>query len=139
MLGVSDTQHRAITEKLVIVFLGLRVEARVVIRVPGLRAGRSALQRLVQAANPARARIPAPIVVAAVGLLIAKSDESLAALGLRRKHRVKPEQPQAVGLLEIGIDRHRLDLDPADQVITGVMADLVVLDYVVRLVASAVP
>src|SRR3984957_10943156 len=93
VLRVCDPEHRAIAEKFVVVFLGLGVEARVVIRVPGLRAGRSALQRLVQAANPARAGIPAPIVVAAVGLLIAKADESLAALGLRRKARVKTEQP----------------------------------------------
>src|SRR6202043_295444 len=99
---------------------------------------RGALQRLVEPANPAGAGIPAPVVIAAVGLLIAKANEPAAALGLRREHRIEAEQPQTVGLLEIRIDRHRLDFDPADQIVTGVMSDLIILDYVVGLVLSAV-
>src|SRR5579862_7952789 len=138
MLGVCHPKHLALAKKLVIVFLGLGVEARIVIGIPGLRAGRRALQRLIEAANPAIAGIPAPVVVAAIGLFIAKSNESAATLGLGCQHRIEAEQPQAVGLLEVGIDRHRLDLDAADQVITGVMSDLIVLDHVVGLVLPAV-
>src|SRR5260370_28642413 len=108
------------------------------VRVPGLRAGRRGLLRLVETADSARSRIPAPIVVAPVGLLIAESDESLTSLSLRRKHRVKPEQPEPIGLLEIRIDRHRLDLDAPDQIITGVMSDLIILDHVVGLFAPPV-
>src|SRR5713101_1618160 len=75
MLGVCDSEHLALTEKLVIVLLGLGVEARVMIGVPGLRAGRRAQQPFVEAANPARAGIPAPVVVGAVRLLIAITNQ----------------------------------------------------------------
>src|ERR1700758_744594 len=101
MLGMRDSEHRTIAQKFVIVFLGLRVEARGMVGVPGLRAGRRALKRLVEASNPARSGIPAPIVIAAVRLPIAKSDESLTAFRLRRKHRVEAEQPEPIGFLEI--------------------------------------
>src|SRR5271154_3396442 len=122
MLRVCDAEHLALTEKAVVVLLGLGVEARVVIGIPGLCAGGRALQRFVEAANPALTGIPVPIVVAAIGLLIAKTDNSLAAFSLRRKYRIEAEEPQAVGLLEVGIDRSRFDLDATDQVITGVVA-----------------
>src|SRR5271163_5143839 len=138
MLRVRDAEHLALTEKAVVVLLGLGVEARVMIGIPGLRAGGRALQRFVEAADPALTGIPVPIVVAAIGLLITKTNDPLTAFGLGRKYGIEAEEPQAVGLLEVGIDRSRFDLDAADQVITGVVADLVVLDHVVGLVASAV-
>src|SRR5271156_926509 len=96
MLGVCDTQHLAFTEEFIVVLLGLGVEARVVIGIPGLWAGRRALQCLVEAPNPAVSGVPAPIVVATVGLLVPIADETFAALSLRRKHREEPEQPQTV-------------------------------------------
>src|SRR5260370_17062084 len=108
MLGMRSREHLALAEKLVIVFLGLGVEARVVVGVPGLRTGRCALQCLVEPANSPRTGIPAPVVVAAVRLLIAKANESAAALSLSREHRIGAEQPQPFSLLQLPLDRHPL-------------------------------
>src|SRR5271163_1270039 len=138
MLRVGDAQHLALTQEPVVVLLSLGIEAGVMVGVPGLRAGGRALQRLVEAADAALTGIPVPIIVTAIGLLITKANNSLAAFGLRRQHGIKAEEPQAVGLLEVRIDRRRLNLDAADQVITGVVAYLIILDHVVGLVASAV-
>src|SRR5580704_7557213 len=61
-----------------------------------------------------------------------------AASVLRRELRSEQEQPQAVGMLEVRIDRQRLDFGTADQVVAGVVAELSVCDFEERLVVSAV-
>src|SRR5258708_31083903 len=93
MLGVCDREHPALAEKLVIVFLGLGVEARVMIRVPGLRAGRRALHRFVEAANPTAAGIPPPVVVAAISRRISTTNQSLPTPRRWCNNWIEAEQP----------------------------------------------
>src|ERR1019366_1507934 len=57
---------------------------------------------------------------------------------LGREFGTVQEQPQAVGILEVGIDGNRLDLGSADQVITGVVSQLQVIDCKVGLVEAGV-
>ena len=90
--------------------------------------GRRAHDGLVDAADTARAGIEAPDVIAAFRIGVTPSDESGSANFLRRKNRIEAEQPVAAGGLEIRIGRQRLDFGAADQVITGVVTDLEILD-----------
>src|ERR1700723_1922405 len=123
MSRVDRGEQLLLTQKFVIVLLGLRIEARVMIRVEGLRAYGGAQDRLVQAADAAAAGIPVPAVVATLRIGITEADNSRSARILGREHRVKREQPEPVGLFEVWIDRQRLHLGAANQVVARVVAD----------------
>ena len=128
MLGVNAREHLLLTQEPVVVLLGLGVEARIVVGIVTLRTGRGGEDRLVQAAHAAGAGCPIPTVVAAVRISVAIADESSAARLLRRKHGVQSEHPQTARLLEVRIDRHRLDFGASDEVVAGVVTDLDVVD-----------
>src|SRR5271156_2150011 len=123
-------------QKFIIVLLGLRVEARVMIRVEGLSAGRGAQDRLIQAAYAAAAGIPVPAVIATLRIRVAEADNSCSARILGREHRVKREQPEPVGLFEVWIDRQRLHLGAANQVVTRIVTDFYVVDYLLLLAGA---
>src|SRR5208283_1057344 len=124
VLGVNRREHLFLANELVVVLFGLGIETRIVIGIPGLRAGRARVDGLVQTAQAPRAGLPGPGVVAMRRIGVPIAQEAGAASVLRRKLGSEQEQPQAVGFLEIGIDRQRLDFGPADEVITGVVAEL---------------
>src|ERR1019366_5265220 len=138
MLRMRAREHLPLTQELVVVLLGLGVEAREVVGIEGLRSRCAAVYRLVQAPHTTGAGLPIPAVVATVRILVAIADQALAALGLRRKKRVQTEQPHAPRLLEIRIDRHRLDFGPSEEVVSGVMTDLDVVDDVLVLARTNV-
>src|SRR5271155_6071535 len=107
MLGVDRREHVLLAQEFVGVLFGLGIEARVVIRIPGV--GRSsagsgrAHDRFVEAAQAARAGVETPDVVAFFWIGVPPSDETRSANFLRRQNGVETEQPVAAGLEEIGI------------------------------------
>src|SRR6202041_259238 len=107
---------------LVVVLFSLGIESRIVIRVEALCSGCRAVERLVQTSHAAAAGIPRPGVVTLLGRCVAISNQALSARFLRREQRIQAEQPQAAGLLEVGIDRQRLYFRAADQIVAGVVA-----------------
>src|SRR6202167_2997291 len=138
MLGVNRREHLLLAQELVVVLFGLRIEPRIVIGIPGLRAGSARVNRLVQTAQAPRAGRPGPRIVAMrrIGVTIAQQAGAAGVLG--RELGTEEEQPQAVGNLEIGVGGKRLDFGPADQVVTGVVAQLTVRDFKERLVVTGV-
>src|SRR5258708_38871060 len=66
------------------------------------------------------------------------TQQSGAAMILRSDVGTEPEPPETVGLLEIGIDRQRLDFSTADQIVAGVVAELSVGDFKKRLVGAGI-
>ena len=133
MLGVNRREHVFLADELVDVLLGLGIEARIVIRIPRVgrssaRSGRRAHDRFVDAADTARTGVEAPDIIATLRIGVTPADEAGATNFLRRENRIEAEQPVAAGRLEIRIGRQRLDLGAADQVVTGVVTNLEVLD-----------
>src|SRR5271156_1259752 len=104
MLRMNHRKHLFLAQELVVVLFGLGIESRIVIGIEALRSGRGAVERLVQASHAAAARIPRPGIVTLLGRCIAITNESLAARFLRRKQGIETKQPEAPGLLEVGID-----------------------------------
>src|SRR5271163_5337666 len=121
MLGVNRRQHLLLAQELVVVLFGLGIEARIVIGIPGLSAGRARIDRLVQTAQASRAGLPGPRIVAMRRIGVAIAEQAGAASVLRRELGSEQEQPQAVGMLEVGIDRQRLHFGPANQIVAGVV------------------
>src|ERR1700691_5686414 len=138
MLGVNRRQHLLLAQELVVVLFGLRIEPRIVIGIPGLRAGRARVDCLVQTAQAPRAGLPGPGIVAMRRIGVTIAQQAGAAGVLRRELGPEQEQPQAVGNLEIGVGRKRLDFGSADEVVTGVVAQLPVRDFKERLVVTGV-
>src|SRR5260370_26662143 len=128
MLRMNHREHLFLAQELVVVLFGLRIEARIVIGIEALCSGRGAVERLVQASHAAAARIPRPGIVTLLRSSVAKTNQALAACFLRREQRIEAEQPEAAGLLEVGIDRQRLYFGAPNQIVTGVVADLDVVD-----------
>src|SRR5580704_17905751 len=133
MYGVNCREHVSLAQEFIQILLGLGVETRIVIGIPRMggssaRRGRGAHDRLVDAADAARAGAKAPDIVAALRISVTPSDESGTSNFLRRENRIETEQPVAAGSLEIGIGRERLDFGAADEVVTGVVSDLEILD-----------
>src|ERR1700688_2350208 len=124
MLGVNRREHLFLAEELVVVLFSLGIEARIVIGIPGLRAGRARIDRLVQTAKAARAGLPGPGIVAMGRIGVTITQQSGAASVLGRELGSEQEQPQAVGLLEIGIDRQRLDFGAAYEIVARVVGEL---------------
>src|ERR1700722_14342840 len=138
MLGVNRREHLFLAKEFVVVLFGLGIETRIVIGIPGLRPGRARIEPFVQTAQAPRAGVPSPGVVTVIRIGIAITQEAGAASVLRRELRAEQEQPQAVGLLEIGIDRQRLDFGASNEVVTRVMAELSVGDFKERFVETGV-
>src|SRR5208337_1831195 len=138
MLGVNRREHLLLAQELVVVLLGLGIETRIVIGIPGLRASRARIYRLVQTAQTPRAGLPGPSVVAVSRIPITIAQQAGAASVLGREFGTEQEQPQAVGSLEVGIDGQRLDFGSADEVVTGVVAELSVCNFKERLVVAGV-
>ena len=128
MLGVGAGEHILLANHLVVVPLGLRVEARILIGIPRLRAGAGAHDRFVKPANSTRAGEPFPGIVATFWIGIAVANETEAAILRGRQQGKQAEQPKASGCLEIGIGRHRIYFGASDQVVAGVVTDLSVRD-----------
>src|SRR5271165_5192613 len=124
MLGVYGSKHLLLAEELVVVLFGLGIKARIVIRIPGLRAGRRRIEPFVQTAQTPRAGVPSPGVVTVIRIGVAITQEAGAARVLGRQFGPEQEQPQAVGLLEIRIDRQWLHFGAADEIVTGVVPQL---------------
>src|ERR1019366_4349463 len=138
MLGVNRRQHLLLAEELIVVLFGLGIETRIAIGVKALRGGRGRIHRLAQTAQAPRAGLPGPGVVAMSRFAVPITQQTAATFILGREFGTEQEQPQAVGNLEVGIDRKRLDLGSADQVITGVVPRLIIPDCKVGLVVAAV-
>src|SRR5580704_18589145 len=138
VLGIYSREHLLLSQELVVVLFSLGIEARIVIGIPSLRAGCARVDRFVQTTKAPRSGFPGPRVVAMSRLTIPITQEAGAASVLRRELGSEQEQPQAVGTLEIRIDRQRLDFGTADQIIAGVVAELSVCDFEERFVVSAV-
>src|SRR5258708_4259491 len=136
MLGVNRREHLFLAKELVVVLFGLGIETRIVIGIPGLRARRARIDRLVQTAQAPRAGLPGPRIVAMRRIGITIAQEAGAASVLGSESRAEQEQPQAVGLLEVGIDRQRLDFGAAYEIVTGIVAELSVCDFKERLVVA---
>src|SRR5882757_2399534 len=90
--------------------------------------GGGAHDRLVDAADAARTGAKAPDIIATFRISITPSDETGSANFLRRENREQSEQPVAAGRLEVGIGRKRLDFSASDEIVTGIVTDLEVLD-----------
>src|SRR5579864_150354 len=133
MRRVHRSEQLLLAEKFVIVLLGLRIEARVVIWVEGLRIGRGAQDRFVQAADSTAAGVPVPAVIASFRICVTVADESGSARTLWRKHRVKGEQPVPAALLEVGIYRQWFNFGASNQVVARVVADIDIVDYLLLL------
>src|SRR5208337_735140 len=138
MLGVNRPEHLLLAEELIVVLFGLGIETRIVIGAVGPRAGRGRIHRLVQTAQAPRAGLPGPGVVAMIRVVVTITQQAGATILLGRELWTEQEQPQAVSLLEVGVDGQRLDFGPADQVITGVVSELVVVDFRKGLVDAGV-
>src|SRR5271167_2607626 len=104
MLGINCREHLLLAEEHVVVLLGLGIEARIVIGIPGLRAGRARIDRLVQTAQAPRTGLPGPGIVAMIWISVTITQQARATGVLRRKLGPEQKQPQAVGLFEIRID-----------------------------------
>src|SRR5208282_1867570 len=132
MLSMRTPEHVLLAEEFVGILFGLRIEARVVIRIPcvggGSGSGRRAHDRLVDAADTARTGVETPDVIATARISVTPADESGSANFLRSKNRIEAKDPVAAGGLEIGIGRERLDLGASNQIITSIVADLKILD-----------
>jgi hypothetical protein len=128
MLRVNRREHLLLADELVVVLFGLGIEARIVIGIPGLRAGRARIDRLVQAAQASRAGRPRPGVVAVIRIGVAITQQAGAASVLGRELGPEQEQPQLLGLLEIRIAGNGLDFGAAGQVIVGIMPVPLVCD-----------
>src|SRR5208283_4586805 len=138
MLGVNRREHLLLAQELVVVLFSLGIEARIVIGIPGLRAGGGRVDRLVQTTQAPRAGLPSPRVVAMRRFGITITQQAGAASVLWRELGSEQEQPQAVGGLEVRIDRQRLHFGTADEVVTGVVAQLSVCDFEEGLVVARV-
>jgi len=132
MLRVHGGEHVLLAQQLVVVLFGLRIEARIVIRIPrecrGSRSRSRTQDRLVNPAHAAAARPNAPGVVTAISTFITPADEPDATDFHRRQHRVQTEDPEPAGHLKVRVNRHRLDLGAADQVVAHVVTNLEVFD-----------
>ena len=64
-----------------------------------------------------------------IRVVVTITQQAGAAILLGRELGTEQEQPQAVGMLEVGINRNRLDFGAAHEVITGVVSGLVVVDF----------
>src|SRR5260370_39114491 len=97
MRGMNVCEHRLLDHELVVVFIGLGVEARLMIGIPrecgGTRSGSRTQDRFVNAPDPAGVCVPAPCVVALAGISIAPADESDAPNLLGGKHWIQAKQP----------------------------------------------
>src|ERR1700730_11245320 len=124
MLGVNRREHLFLAEELIVVLLGLGIEARIVIGIPGLRAGRARIDRFVQTAQAPRTGLPGPGVVAMIRIGVTVAQQAGAASVLWSKLGTEKEQPQAIGFLEVRIGRQRFDFGSADEIVTGVMPEL---------------
>ncbi len=109
MLGVNRREHLFLTKEFVVVLFGLGIETRIVIGIPSLRAGRARIDPLVETAKAPRAGLPGPGIVAAIRISITIAQEAGTPGVLGREFGTEQEQPQAVGLLEVRIDRKRVD------------------------------
>src|SRR5208283_4794516 len=138
MLGINRRQHFLLAQELVVVLFGLRIESRIVIGIPAVRAGRAREDCLVQTTQTPRAGLPSPGIVAMIGIGVTIAQQAGAASILWRKLGTEQEQPQSVGRLEVGIGGQRLDFGPADEVVTGIVAELAVQDFKERLVVAGV-
>src|SRR5208282_255577 len=136
MLGVNRREHLLLAEELIVVLFGLGIETRIVIGAKALRGGRGRIHRLVQTAQAPRAGLPAPGVVAMSRIAVPITQQTAATFILGREFRTEQEQPQAVGMLEVGIDGERLHFGSADEVITGVVPFLQVFDWKEGLVVA---
>src|SRR5215469_10817516 len=128
MLGMDHGEHLLIAQKAIVILLGLGVETGIVVRIPGGRTGGRAHDVLVKPAHPSGPVGPRPVVVATIRIGVAITYEPVAAFGGRRKYRVKAEQPEPAGFLEIRVGWNRFNFHPPDLVVTRVMTYLVVLD-----------
>src|ERR1700685_3709836 len=124
MLSVDRRQHLLLADELVVVLIGLGIEARIVIGIKGLRARRARINSFVQTAQASRAGCPVPGVVTMSRFGVTITQQAGAASVHGRKLRAEQEQPQAVGVLEVGIGRQRLDFSTADEIVASVVAEL---------------
>src|SRR5271163_2705346 len=138
MLGVYGPKHLLLAEELVIVLFSLWIEPRIVIGIERLRSRCGRGEGLVEPAQAPRARRPCPGVVTARRAGVPITQQAGAASVLRRELRAEQEQPQPVGSLEIRIDRQRLYFGAADEIITGVVAQLSVGDFEEGLVVPGI-
>src|SRR5260221_2802623 len=129
MLGVNRREHLFLAKELVVVLFGFGIDAGIVIGIPSLRACRARIDRLVQTAQAPRTGLPGPRIVAMRGIGVAIAQEAGAASVLGREFRTEQEQPQAVGLLEDGIDRQRLDFGGPYEIGTRVLAGVSLGDF----------
>src|SRR5580692_5924144 len=136
MLRINRREHLLLAQELVVVLFSLGIEARIVIGIPSLRAGRARVDRFVQTTKAPRAGFPGPRIVAMRRLGITIAEQTGAASVLGRELGSEQEQPQAVGMLEVRIDRQRLDIGTANEIVAGVVAELSVCDFEERLVVA---
>src|SRR5271156_3625535 len=101
MLGIIRREHLLLAQELVVVLLGLGIEARIVIGIPTLRARRGRIDRLVQTSQTPRARLPGPRIVAMIRIGVTIAQQASAACVLLRELGSEQEQPKSVGSLEV--------------------------------------
>src|SRR5260370_20543625 len=138
MLGVNRREHLFLAKEFVVVLFSLGIETRIVIGIPGLRAGRARIDRLVQTAQAPRAGLPGPRIVAMRRIGVTIAQQAGAACVLGRELGSEQEEPQTVGLLEVGIDGNRLDFGASNEVVTGIVTELSVFDFKERLCLPSV-
>src|SRR5262249_44845048 len=104
MQCMDSRQHVLLTQELVGVLLGLGIEARIMIGIPGVSRstarGRRAQDRLVDTADAAAASLEAPGIVALARIGVAPADEAGSTDFIRRKDRIQAKQPVAAGGLK---------------------------------------
>src|SRR5260370_32996399 len=96
MLRVNRREHLFLAKELVVVLFGLGIETRIVIGIPGLRAGRARIDRLVQTAKAPRAGLPGPGIVAMPRIAVTRAQGAGAASCLRSEFGTEQEPPHAV-------------------------------------------
>src|SRR5215475_4903984 len=136
MRRMNASEHALLAEVLVVVLLGLGIEPRIVVWIPRercrSRGNRRTQDGLIDPANAARLGGKTPGIVALLRVGITPADESDTAQFVRRQHRIEAEDPVTARILEVGIDRNRFDLGSSDQLVSGVVTDLEILDLLLH-------
>src|SRR6266446_5354837 len=95
MLGVVRSEHLFLSQKSIVVLLGLWIESCIMVRIPALGASGRAHDSFIDASDAASAIGVGPCIVAFFRIGIAVADESHATRVFGRQNGIQREEPHA--------------------------------------------